>query len=35
MNFCRSDIPGALLNTRLPAYETYRPHFDATRRHYA
>ncbi len=30
MNFCQSDIPGALLNRRLPAYETYRPRFDAT-----
>ncbi len=31
MNFCQSDIPGASLNRRLPAYETYRPRFDATR----
>jgi hypothetical protein len=31
MNFCQSDIPGASLNRRLPAYETYLPHFDATR----
>ncbi len=31
MNFCPSDIPGASLNRRLPAYETYRPRFDATR----
>ncbi len=30
INFCQSDIPGALLNRRLPAYETYRyrPRFD-------
>ncbi len=31
MNFCQSDIPGASLNRRLLAYETYRPRFDATR----
>ena len=31
MNFCQSDIPGASLNRRLPAYETYRPRFDVTR----
>ncbi len=31
MNFCHRDIPGASLNGRLPAYETYRPRFDATR----
>ncbi len=31
MNFCQSHIPGASLNRRLPAYETYRPRFDATR----
>ena len=31
MNFCQSDIPGASLNRRLPAYETYRLRFDATR----
>ncbi len=25
MNFCWNDIPGASLNRRLPAYETYQP----------
>ena len=30
MNFCQSDIPGASLNRRLPDYDTYWPHFDAT-----
>ena len=26
-----SDFPRGSLNGRLPAYETYRPHFEATR----
>ena len=30
MNVSKSDIAGASLNRRLPAYETYRPRFDAT-----
>ena len=31
MNLSESDIPGALLNGRLPVYESYWPRFDATR----
>ena len=31
MNFRQSNIPGLSLNRKLPAYETYRPRFDATR----
>ena len=31
MNISESDILGALLNGGLPAYETYKPHFDVTR----
>ncbi len=31
MNICQGDIPGASLNRRLLAYETYRPRFSAIR----
>ncbi len=31
MKVSESDIPGASLNGRLPAYETYRSRFDVTR----
>ncbi len=35
MNFFQSDVPEASLNRRLPAYETYRPRFDAACLHIA